>query len=72
MLHVKPPPSSLRQVSPVLATLDDETARRVAEDIRDYGHGYVRFDRDGQAHHQPSCTVLPSERDERNPSKMHE
>lgn len=56
----------------MLATLDDETARRVADDIRTYGHGYVRFDAEGRAHYVAPYAVLPSERDERRESRMHE
>lgn len=56
----------------VLATLDDETARRVAADIRTYGQGYVRFDDEGRAHYVEPYTVLTAERDERRPSTMHE
>lgn len=59
-------------MNPVLATLDDETARRVARDIADYGHGYVRFDSESRAHYVEPYTVLTAERDERRSSRMHE
>lgn len=59
-------------MSPVLATLDDDTARKVADDIRNYGHGYVRFDAQGKAHYVPPYTLLAAEHDERQPSQMHE
>ena len=56
----------------VLAMLDDETARQVANDIRTYGHGYVRFDREGRATFVPAYAVVQHERDERQPARMHE
>ena len=59
-------------MSPVLATLDIETARKVADDIRDYGHGYVRFDGEGRAHYVPPYAVLTAECDERHETRMHE
>lgn len=42
----------------MLATLPEETAKLVAEDIGITGRGYVCFDREGRARHVPSCHVL--------------
>jgi hypothetical protein len=42
----------------MLATVDDMTAERVARDVRDFGHGYIRVDRDGRAEHVPADAVL--------------
>lgn len=41
----------------VLTTVPEDAARKVAEDIRDYGHGYIRIDREGRAEHVPSYLV---------------
>lgn len=52
-------------MSAVLATVPDDTARKVADDIRDHGHGYIRIDREGRAEHVPSYMVgetAPAER----------
>lgn len=56
----------------MLATLDDETARRVDEDVRDYGHGYIRIDREGRASHVPAYAVVHVEQDRRGERRMHE
>ncbi len=37
----------------MLATVDEKTAERVARDVRDFGHGYIRVDREGRAEHVP-------------------
>lgn len=57
----------------MLATLSEQTAHKVAEDIRDFGHGYVRIDRDGRAEHIPPYTVI-GERSAPEPAaaRMHE
>jgi hypothetical protein len=44
----------------MLATMNEDTARRVAEDIRAMGYGYVRFDREGRAEHVPPPLDSPS------------
>lgn len=57
----------------MLATLPDDAARKVADDVRDYGHGYIRIDRAGRAEHVPSYLVLdpvPAER--RGERRAHE
>lgn len=55
----------------VLATVPDEAARKVADDIRDYGHGYIRIDREGRAHHVPAYAVV-AEPAERRETRAHE
>lgn len=62
----------LFHVQPVMATLPQDTAERVAADIRDFGEGYVRFDREGRAHHVPPpwAATAPSVSERR--SRMHE
>jgi len=45
-------------VSAMLATVPEEQARKVAEDVRNFGHGYIRIDADGRATHVPSYLVL--------------
>lgn len=42
----------------MLATLNEDTARRVAEDVRDFGAGYIRIDHEGRATHVPSYCVV--------------
>lgn len=42
----------------MLATVPEDAARKVAEDIRTYGHGYIRIDREGRAEHVPSYLVI--------------
>lgn len=59
-------------MNPVLATLDAETARRVAEDVRDHGHGYIRIDHEGRASHVPAYAVMHVEQDRRTERRMHE
>lgn len=56
----------------MLATVPEDTARKVADDVRDYGHGYIRIDAEGRATHVPSCLVLEPARDERGERRMHE
>lgn len=41
-------------VSAMLTTIPDETARKVADDIRAHGHGYLRVDRTGRVEHVPA------------------
>lgn len=41
-----------------MATIPDEQARKVAEDVATYGHGYFRIDAQGRATHVPSYLVL--------------
>ena len=50
-------------MSSVLTTVTDETALKVAADIRDYGHGYLRIDREGRAEHIPSYLVADQMRE---------
>lgn len=42
----------------VLATVDEMTAQRVARDVRDFGHGYIRVDREGRTEHVPADAVI--------------
>lgn len=56
----------------MLATVPDETACKVAADVRDFGHGYIRIDAEGRATHVPSYMVLEPARDERGERRMHE
>ena len=42
---------------PMLATVDEKTAERVARDVRDFGHGYIRVDREGRTEHVPADAV---------------
>jgi hypothetical protein len=42
----------------MLATVPDETARKVADDVRTYGHGYIRIDAEGRATHVPPYLVI--------------
>jgi hypothetical protein len=60
------------RVTPVLATVPEREAAQVADDIREYGCGYIRVDRDGSAHHVPSYRVIVEDRDRRSDSRMHE
>lgn len=41
----------------MLATVDEMTAERVARDVRDFGHGYIRVDREGRAEHIPAVVM---------------
>jgi hypothetical protein len=43
---------------PMLATVDERTAERVARDVRDFGHGYIRVDREGRTEHVPADAVV--------------
>lgn len=52
-------------MSSVLATVPDDTALKVAADIRDYGHGYIRIDAEGRAEHLPAHAVVDPPRGER-------
>lgn len=57
----------------MLATLPEETARLVAEDIGITGRGYVCFDREGRARHVPACRVVdPAPAREGGERRMHE
>lgn len=59
-------------MSGMLATVPDDTARKVADDVRTYGHGYLRIDAEGRATHVPSHLVLDPVRDDRGERRMHE
>jgi hypothetical protein len=60
-------------VSAVLATIPEETARKVADDIRDFGHGYLRIDHEGRAEYVPSYLVVDPAREEpRGTRRVHE
>ncbi len=57
----------------MLATVPEEQARKVADDVRDYGHGYIRIDAEGNATHVPSYLVLdPAPPEPRGGRRMHE
>lgn len=45
-------------MSPVLATIPEDVARKVADDIATYGRGCVVFDREGRARFVPSYAVI--------------
>jgi hypothetical protein len=60
-------------VSTVLATVPDDVAREVADDIRRHGHGYIRIDAEGRAEHVPPYLVVdPAPPIARGDSRMHE
>lgn len=59
-------------MSPVLATVPEDAARKVAADIRDHGHGYIRVDREGRAEHVPAYAVVEALAVERGERRMHE
>jgi hypothetical protein len=60
-------------VSTVLATVPDDVAREVAEDIRSYGHGYIRIDAEGRARHVPCYLVAdPAPAPKVGERRMHE
>jgi hypothetical protein len=57
----------------MLATVPDETARKVADDVRTFGAGYIRIDAEGRATHVPSYLVLdPAHEEPRGGRRMHE
>lgn len=56
----------------MLATVPEDAARKVAADIRDYGHGYIRVDREGRAEHVPAYAVVEAVAVERGERRMHE
>jgi hypothetical protein len=43
------------------ASISEETATKVAADVRDYGRGYLRVDREGRLEHVPSHRVLEAQ-----------
>lgn len=53
----------------MLATVDEMTAERVARDVRDFGHGYIRVDREGRAEHVPADAVVVTGPDGRGRSE---
>jgi len=46
-------------MSTVLATVPDDVARKVAEDVSTFGDAYIRIDADGRAHHVPYRMPAP-------------
>lgn len=60
-------------MSAMLASIPDEMALKVAEDVRDFGHGYLRVDARGRVTHVPSYLVLdPPVSEPRGERRMHE
>lgn len=57
----------------MLATVPDEHARKVADDVATYGHGYIRIDAEGRATHVPPYLVLdPVPAEPLGERRMHE
>lgn len=68
-----PARATLCPVSTVLATLPDDVARKVVDDVRAHGAGYVRIDAEGRAHYVPCDLVVdPAPATERGDWRMHE
>jgi hypothetical protein len=65
-------PCSDLYVDGMLATISEETAQRVAEDVRDFGHGYLRVDREGRIEHVPAPVLVSPRPPERRRSAAHE
>ncbi len=71
--RIRTPRDMLLTVSTVLATVPDDVARKVADDVRTYGRGYIRIDAEGRAQHVPSYLVLdPAPEPQRGERRMHE
>jgi hypothetical protein len=57
----------------MLATISEETARRVADDVRRFGHGYLRVDREGRIEYVPGYLVVdPAPAVQVGERRMHE